>query len=85
MAPEPIDHGVRNTLAALRGYLELAHETAGGHAGRPEDVVRDLGDALQCLTKLERRLGIHVDDGTAHRGTADRGDPVSEDPAAITP
>ncbi|WP_406832242.1 hypothetical protein ABEG17_05280 [Pedococcus sp. KACC 23699] len=81
---------MRNTLAALRGYLELAHETARGRAGRPEDVVRDLDDALLCLAKLERRLGVHVDDGTTHHETtdhetADRGDPPSERPGVITP
>ncbi|GAB3077945.1 hypothetical protein GCM10027080_25540 [Pedococcus soli] len=65
---EPVDHRVRNTLAALRGYLELAREAARGEAGRPEDVVRDLSDSLASLTRLEHLLGVHADDGTADHG-----------------
>lgn len=68
VAAEPADHRVRNSLAALRGYLELAREAATGDRGRPEDVARDLGDALQCLTRLEHQLGVHADDGTATHG-----------------
>jgi hypothetical protein len=74
MAAEPADHRVRNILAALRGYLELAHESAVGDAGRAEDVARDLGDALGSLTKLERQLGVHADDGSAGHG-----DPPDQD------
>ena len=68
MAAEPVDHRVRNTLAALRGYLELAREAAAGNAGRPEDVGRDLEDALVSLKRLELHLGVHADDGTAGHG-----------------
>ena len=73
MEDEPVDHRVRNTLAALRGYLELAHEAAVGAAGRPEDVERDLTDALASLTRLERQLGVHADDGTAGHGDPSAG------------
>ena len=68
MADQPGDHRVRNALAALRGYLELAHEAATGSRGRPQDVARDLTDALAALTKLEQQLGVHADDGTADHG-----------------
>ena len=68
MDDEAADHRVRNTLAALRGYLELAREAAAGDVGRPEDVARDLSDALASLTKLEHQLGVHADDGSTHHG-----------------
>lgn len=72
MVAEPADHRVRNTLTALRGHLELAHEAAAGEAGRAEDVVRDLGDALASLTRLEHELGVHADDGSPDHGGATR-------------
>lgn len=68
MEGEPVDHRIRNALAALRGYVELAKEAAAGNAGRPEDVERDLADALVSLTKLELQLGVRADDGTADHG-----------------
>ena len=70
MRAEPVDHGVRNTLAALRGHLELAREAAAGEAGRREDVARDLADALASLTRLEHQLGVHADDGSTGHGDA---------------
>ena len=73
MQGEPVDHRVRNTLAALRGYLELAREAAVGGVGRPEDVVRDLSDALVSLTRLEHQLGVHADDGTVGHGDSPDG------------
>ncbi|MEO5982445.1 MAG: hypothetical protein ABIQ13_09045 [Pedococcus sp.] len=74
MEAEPADHRIRNTLAALRGYLELAREAAVGEVGRPEDVARDLGDALASLTRLEHQLGVHADDGSADHDGPTPGD-----------
>lgn len=70
MKAEPVDHRVRNTLAALRGHLELAREAALGEAGHVDDVARDLGDALASLTRLEHQLGVHADDGSPDHGDA---------------
>lgn len=74
MTADPVGHRVRNGLAALRGYLELAREAASDGVGRPEDVARDLADALLCLTRLERELGVHADDGSAGHGHPSPGD-----------
>jgi hypothetical protein len=57
-----VDHRVRNILAALRGHLELAHESATGDLTGP-DLVEDLANALDALGRLESRLGVQVDTG----------------------
>jgi hypothetical protein len=60
---DDVDHRVRNILAALRGHLELAHESAtSGVAGG--DVLEDLTNALDALGRLESRLGVQVDAGS---------------------
>lgn len=60
---EVVDHRVRNILAALRGHLELARESATSEPARLEDVVEDLSSALDSLGRLESRLGVEVDTG----------------------
>lgn len=60
---EVVDHRVRNILAALRGHLELARESATSDPARLEDVVEDVSNALDSLGRLESRLGVEVDTG----------------------
>ena len=72
--PEGVDHRVRNILAALRGHLELAHESATGNGAGPDELLEDLTNALDALGRLESRLGVQVDTGS-------RPGPVSPDPA----
>jgi hypothetical protein len=60
---EVVDHRVRNILAALRGHLELAHESATSEVTGREDIVEDLSNALDALGRLESRLGVQVDSG----------------------
>lgn len=61
--PEGVDHRVRNILAALRGHLELAHESATSDRADPDDLLEDLSNALDALGRLESRLGVQVDTG----------------------
>jgi hypothetical protein len=61
--PDGVDHRVRNILAALRGHLELAHESATSDRVGPDDLLQDLSNALDALGRLESRLGVQVDTG----------------------
>jgi signal transduction histidine kinase len=63
-----VDHRVRNILTALRGHLELAHESATSEPTGQADLVEDLSNALDALGRLEARLGVEVD--TGRRGTS---------------
>ena len=70
---EVVDHRVRNILAALRGHLELAHESAKSEPTGRADLVEDLSNALDALGRLESRLGVQVD--TGRRGTSPTTEP----------
>jgi hypothetical protein len=61
--PDAVDHRVRNLLAALRGHLELAHESATSDRVGPDELLEDLSSALDALGRLESRLGVQVDTG----------------------